>query len=59
MAIKENLVPPTINLETPDPQCDLDYVPNIAREQEITVALSNSFAFGGQNATLAVEKFKG
>lgn len=59
MAIKENLVPPTINLETPDPQCDLDYVPNTAREQEITVALSNSFAFGGQNATLVVEKFKG
>ncbi len=59
MAIKENLVPPTINMETPDPKCDLDYVPNMAREKKINAAISNSFAFGGQNATLAVEKFRG
>ena len=59
MAIKENIIPPTINLEHPDPLCDLDYVPNTARKQEIGVALSNSFAFGGQNASLVVTKFKG
>jgi 3-oxoacyl-[acyl-carrier-protein] synthase II len=59
MAVKDNIIPPTINYETPDPQCDLDYVPNTAREQQLSVALSNSFAFGGQNATLAVRKFTG
>jgi 3-oxoacyl-[acyl-carrier-protein] synthase II len=58
MAVKENIIPPTINLEHPDPLCDLDYVPNTARKQELDVALSNSFAFGGQNATLVVVKFK-
>ncbi len=59
LALRDNIVPPTINLETLDPECDLDYVPNSAREQEIRVALSNSFAFGGQNATLIVEKYVG
>ncbi len=59
MAIREHIVPPTINLETPDPKCDLDYVPNAAREQKISVALSNSFAFGGQNATLTLETYSG
>ncbi len=57
MALKEGILPPTINFEHPDPKCDLDYIPNTAREKEISVALSNSFAFGGQNATLAIEKF--
>lgn len=57
MAVRENIMPPTINQETRDPKCDLDYVPNVARQQRIDVALSNSFAFGGQNATLAVRKF--
>ncbi len=52
LAIKYGLIPPTINLDTPDPDCDLDYVPNIAREQAIKVALSNSFGFGGTNGTL-------
>lgn len=59
MAVKENIIPPTINLEHPDPLCDLDYVPNMARRQELGAALSNSFAFGGQNASLVVAKFKG
>lgn len=50
--IHDGLIHPTINLDTPDPECDLDYVPNKARERDVTVALSNSFGFGGHNATL-------
>jgi 3-oxoacyl-[acyl-carrier-protein] synthase II len=53
LAIKNGVVPPTINLDNPDPQCDLDYVPNIAREKQVRLALNNSFGFGGHNATLA------
>src|SRR5438046_6056440 len=56
-AIQENVVPPTINLDHPDPQCDLDYVPNKAREMTVNAALNNSFGFGGHNATLVVKKF--
>ena len=52
MTIKTNIIPPTINYETPDPACDLDYVPNVAREQTVTHVMSNSFGFGGTNATL-------
>ncbi len=52
MTIKTNIIPPTINYETPDPACDLDYVPNTAREQRVTHVMSNSFGFGGTNATL-------
>src|SRR5687767_11339798 len=52
LAIKHQLVPPTINYQTPDPECDLDYVPNQARKKEVTHVLSNSFGFGGTNATL-------
>ena len=53
LAIKHGVVPPTINLENPDPECDLDYVPNTARERKIRLALNNSFGFGGHNVTLA------
>jgi nodulation protein E len=57
MAIRDNVAPPTIGYLGPDPACDLDYVPNIAREMKIDVALSNSFAFGGLNAVLAARRF--
>jgi 3-oxoacyl-[acyl-carrier-protein] synthase II len=52
MAMRDNVVPPTINYETPDPQCDLDYVPNAAREKKVRTILTNSFGFGGQNIAL-------
>ncbi len=57
MALNANLIPPTINLDTPDPACDLDYVPHHAREKELNVVMSNSFAFGGQNSVLIFRKF--
>jgi 3-oxoacyl-[acyl-carrier-protein] synthase II len=57
LATKHDLVPPTINYTTPDPDCRLDYTPNTAREKKVKVALSNSFGFGGTNATIAVKKF--
>jgi 3-oxoacyl-[acyl-carrier-protein] synthase II len=59
LALRDNIIHPTINLEVKDPDCDLDYVPNSAREKQVQVALSNSCAFGGQNATLLVEKYVG
>ena len=58
-AIETGIIPPTINYEYPDPDCDLDYVPNTARKADVNVAISNSLGFGGHNATLAVKKFKG
>jgi 3-oxoacyl-[acyl-carrier-protein] synthase II len=58
LAIKNDLAPPTINLETPDPECDLDYVPNQARSMPINVAMSNSFGFGGHNVTLVFKKYR-
>jgi 3-oxoacyl-[acyl-carrier-protein] synthase II len=58
LAIKENILPPTINYETPDPDCDLDYVPNKARKKEIKAAISNSLGFGGHNATIAFKKYE-
>jgi 3-oxoacyl-[acyl-carrier-protein] synthase II len=57
LAIRDGVAPPTINLMTPDPQCDLDYVPNEAREVGVDVAISNSFGFGGQNACLVARRF--
>lgn len=59
LAIYHGIMPPTINYETPDPDCDLDYVPNKAREKKIRVAMSNSFGFGGTNATLVFRRFEG
>ncbi|HBL13405.1 MAG TPA: beta-ketoacyl-[acyl-carrier-protein] synthase II [Cyanobacteria bacterium UBA11162] len=58
MTVANDQIPPTINLENPDPECDLDYVPNTSRHQIIDVALSNSFGFGGHNVTLAFKKYK-
>jgi 3-oxoacyl-[acyl-carrier-protein] synthase II len=52
LAIRDGVVPPTINYETPDPQCDLDYIPNAARDKKVRTILTNSFGFGGQNIAL-------
>ncbi len=57
-AMRRSVLPPTINYDTPDPECDLDYIPNQAREQRASHALSNSFGFGGQNVSLVVSRFK-
>jgi 3-oxoacyl-[acyl-carrier-protein] synthase II len=59
LAMRDGVVPPTINLEFPDPDCDLDYVPNVARDLKLDVALSNSFGFGGQNTALVLRRFAG
>jgi 3-oxoacyl-[acyl-carrier-protein] synthase II len=59
MAIRDNVVHPTINLHTPDPRCDLDYVPNVKREMQVNVALANGFGFGGQNAVAVFSKYQG
>ena len=56
LAVNRNLIPPTINLDNPDPECDLDYVPHKARDRKVTYAMSNSFGFGGHNATLLFRK---
>jgi len=59
LALARGVLPPTTNYETPDPDCDLDYVPNHAREQRVDVAMSNSFGFGGTNAALILARYKG
>jgi 3-oxoacyl-[acyl-carrier-protein] synthase II len=58
-AITDGILPPTINLETSDPSCDLDYVPNVARKADVRVALSNSFGFGGHNACIVLGRYEG
>ena len=58
-AIQTGSVPPTINYQVPDPECDLDYVPNTAREMAVNAALSNSFGFGGHNASILARRFLG
>jgi len=58
LAVQEGIVPPTINYETPDPECDLNYTPNASVRREVTAAISNSFGFGGHNVSLAVRKFE-
>lgn len=59
LSVREGMIPPTLNLENPDPACDLDYVPNTARQKAVPVALSNSFGFGGLNASLVVRHYDG
>ena len=56
LSIRDNVIPPTINLHDQDPECDLDYVPNLAREAKIDVSMSNSFGFGGTNGTLVFKR---
>ncbi len=57
LAMRDSVIPPTINLDNPDPECDLDYTPNVAKEKKVRVALNNSFGFGGHNATLVLREF--
>jgi 3-oxoacyl-[acyl-carrier-protein] synthase II len=59
LTMRDGIIPPTINLENPDPQCDLDYVPNESREKDVNIVMSNSFGFGGTNAVLILSTFKG
>ncbi|MDB5095878.1 MAG: 3-oxoacyl-(acyl carrier protein) synthase, partial [Cyanobacteria bacterium RYN_339] len=59
LTISRGMLPPTINLENPDPDCDLDYVPNQARAKQVDVAMSNNLGFGGHNASLVFRAYKG
>ena len=59
LTIRDSIVPPTINLENPDPECDLDYVPNVARPMKVDIAVSESFGFGGSNAVVVLGKYRG
>jgi 3-oxoacyl-(acyl-carrier-protein) synthase len=56
-AVRDGILPPTIHYETPDPECDLDYIPNQARQKKIDLAISNAFGFGGHNAVLAIRRY--
>jgi 3-oxoacyl-[acyl-carrier-protein] synthase II len=59
LAVRDQVMPPTINLDNPDDECDLDYVPHNARESKVEVAISNSFGFGGTNGTLVFRRYTG
>jgi len=59
LAIRDGMIPPTINYETPDPECDLDYVPNVARKQKVNATMINGFGFGGQNVAVIIRKYSG
>jgi 3-oxoacyl-[acyl-carrier-protein] synthase II len=59
LSIRDSIIPPTINYDEPDPECDLDYVPNVARKKDVRIVMSNSFGFGGTNATLIFKRFEG
>jgi 3-oxoacyl-[acyl-carrier-protein] synthase II len=59
LAIRDGVIPPTINLENPDPECDLDYTANTAKQKKVRVAVNNSFGFGGHNATLVAAEYSG
>jgi 3-oxoacyl-[acyl-carrier-protein] synthase II len=56
-AVREGSIPPTIHYTTPDPECDLDYVPNVSRQAQVKAAISNAFGFGGHNAVLAIKQY--
>jgi 3-oxoacyl-[acyl-carrier-protein] synthase II len=58
LAIRDGVIPPTINYETPDPDCDLDYVPNMARRASVNAAIVNGFGFGGQNAVAVFRRYR-
>ena len=58
LAVRDGVVPPTINYEEPDPECDLDYIPNESRKVDVRYALSNNFGFGGHNACLVIKRFE-
>jgi 3-oxoacyl-[acyl-carrier-protein] synthase II len=57
LAIRDSVIPPTINLENPDPECDLDYTAKVAKQKKVHIAVNNSFGFGGHNATLVVAEY--
>jgi 3-oxoacyl-[acyl-carrier-protein] synthase II len=59
LAIRDGKLPPTINYETPDPECDLDYIPNESRDADVRTSMSNSFGFGGHNASIVLRRFEG
>jgi 3-oxoacyl-[acyl-carrier-protein] synthase II len=59
LVVKNDIIPPTINFETADPECDIDCVPNEARKHTVNIALNNAYAFGGNNASLVLKKFRG
>jgi len=59
LSIRDGVIPPTINLENPDPECDLDYTANVAKQKKVRIAVNNSFGFGGHNATLVAAEFSG